>query len=60
MILHTLAKVGVKAQPVSVVLSAVTLRYDSLASAQALLDDDTVTYFMRLATALKDWLAVLR
>lgn len=60
LILQTQAKVDVKAQPVHVALLAVALRYDSQASTKALLDDDTVTYFMRLAAALKHWLAVLR
>ena len=60
LILQVTAKVDVNAQPLNVQLSGVALSYDSQASAQALLDDGTVTYFMRLMTALKDWLFVLR
>ncbi len=60
LILRTIAVVDTKANPPSVKLSGITLSYDSKLSGKQLLDDKTVTYFMRLLTALKDWLTVLR
>lgn len=60
LILRVTANVDMNAQPVSVQVSEVTLSYDSQASQPQLLDAQTVTYFMRLAAALKSWLAVAR
>ena len=60
LILRTAAKVDAAAKPMTVKLSGMVLCYDSLGGKGQTLDSQTVTYFMRLALALKQWLAVLR
>lgn len=60
LILRTVAKVDAAAKPMTVKLSGMVLCYDSLVGKGQTLDSQTVTYFMRLALALKQWLAVLR
>jgi hypothetical protein len=59
LILRTVAKVDAAAKPMTVKLSEVTLCYDSLAGSGQTLDNQIVTYFMRLALALKQWIAAL-
>lgn len=58
-ILRCLAEVDAKANPPTVKLADISLRYDSLQRSLQTLDDETARYFLRLASALKSWLRAL-
>ena len=59
LILRAGANVDVKAQPIVVKLSTVSISYDSQSRAPQFLDAQAVTYFLRLSAALKSWLTVI-